>query len=110
MATLVEAHDLGRSFLTDSTETTVLRSVTLTVDEAEFVTIMGPSGSGKSTLLHCLSGMDRPSRGTVKLGTTDLFRVSEKERTLLRRDSPAAWPSPTHSAGGRSPRSGSERP
>jgi ABC-type lipoprotein export system ATPase subunit len=47
--------------------------------------VMGPSGSGKSTLLHCAAGLDRPSAGRVRLGTTDLSGMSEKALTKLRR-------------------------
>ena len=45
---------------------------------------MGPSGSGKSTLLHCLSGMDRPTDGSVLLGDTEMTTLSEKELAALR--------------------------
>src|SRR5687767_8005629 len=47
--------------------------------------VMGPSGSGKSTLLHCAAGLDRPSAGRVRIGTTDLSTMSEKALTKLRR-------------------------
>src|SRR4029079_14841112 len=48
--------------------------------------IMGPSGSGKSTLMHCLAGLDTLTSGQVFIGTTDLASLSERERTILRRD------------------------
>jgi putative ABC transport system ATP-binding protein len=47
--------------------------------------VMGPSGSGKSTLLHCAAGLDRPTSGRVRIGATDLSRMSEKQLTKLRR-------------------------
>jgi ABC-type lipoprotein export system ATPase subunit len=47
--------------------------------------VMGPSGSGKSTLLHCAAGLDRPSAGRVRIGDTDLSKLSEKALTKLRR-------------------------
>jgi ABC-type lipoprotein export system ATPase subunit len=50
-----------------------------------FTAVMGPSGSGKSTLLHCAAGLDRPSAGTVRLGETDLGKLSETALTKLRR-------------------------
>ena len=65
---------------------TALDGVTLDVARGRFTAIMGASGSGKSTLLHCLAGLDKPTRGKVLLGTTDLTRVSERKLTRLRRD------------------------
>ena len=47
---------------------------------------MGPSGSGKSTLMHCLAGLDTLTSGQVLLGGTDLASLSDRERTILRRD------------------------
>ncbi|MHC4942032.1 MAG: ABC transporter ATP-binding protein [Planctomycetota bacterium] len=64
----------------------VLKDVCLEVREGTFVVIMGPSGSGKSTLLHIVSGLEMPSGGAVSLKGKDLFKLTEKERTLLRRD------------------------
>ncbi|HTE06855.1 MAG TPA: ABC transporter ATP-binding protein [Planctomycetota bacterium] len=64
----------------------VVRDVSLAVPRGRFVTVMGPSGSGKSTLLHMVSGLEPPSGGTVQLAGHDLYSLSEKRRTLLRRD------------------------
>ena len=47
---------------------------------------MGPSGSGKSTLMHCLAGLDTLTSGQVFIGATDLASLSDRERTILRRD------------------------
>ena len=51
--------------LTKSYDAPVLENLDLDIEHGQFVAIMGPSGSGKSTLLHCLSGMDRPSGGSI---------------------------------------------
>jgi len=64
----------------------VLKDIDLEVEKASFVVIMGPSGSGKSTLLHIVSGLEMPSGGGVTLDNRRIFELSEKERTLLRRD------------------------
>lgn len=64
----------------------VLKDVSFDVGENEFVCIMGPSGSGKTTLLHLLSGLDRPSGGSIELRGQDLSALSERARTLSRRD------------------------
>jgi putative ABC transport system ATP-binding protein len=58
----------------------------LEVAAGEFLAIMGPSGSGKSTLMHTLAGLDSVDSGQVLLGETDLTSLSERQRTLLRRD------------------------
>ena len=63
-----------------------LDQVTMAVERGRFTAIMGASGSGKSTLLHCLAGLDKPTRGQVLLGTTDLTRMPERKLTRLRRD------------------------
>ncbi|QSB05236.1 ABC transporter ATP-binding protein [Natronoglycomyces albus] len=62
-----------------------LREVSQAFRVGTFTAIMGPSGSGKSTLLQCAAGLDRPQRGRVWLGDTDLTRLSEQKRTILRR-------------------------
>ncbi len=63
-----------------------LDGVTVAFEAARFTAIMGPSGSGKSTLLHCLAGLDAPTSGRVFLGDVDLTTLSERQRTLLRRE------------------------
>jgi putative ABC transport system ATP-binding protein len=57
----------------------------MTVDAGEVVAVTGPSGSGKSTLLHCLAGILSPDRGEVVFGGRHLERLSDRERTMLRR-------------------------
>src|SRR4051812_34626409 len=63
-----------------------LDRVSLTIQRGTFTAVMGPSGSGKSTLMHVLAGLDDIDAGEVRLGDTDLSTLSERERTLLRRD------------------------
>nr|WP_211215946.1 ABC transporter ATP-binding protein [Catelliglobosispora koreensis] len=63
-----------------------LDDVTTSFAEATFTAIMGPSGSGKSTLLQCAAGLDDLSDGKIIIGGTQLSALSERERTLLRRD------------------------
>ena len=62
-----------------------LDHVSLTVEEGEFVTILGPSGSGKSTLLHLLGGVDRPTEGKVYIGGQSIYDMKDKELTIFRR-------------------------
>ncbi len=63
-----------------------LDNVDVTFTQGEFTAIMGPSGSGKSTLMHCLAGLDRPTGGQVRIGTSNLETLNEKRLTELRRD------------------------
>jgi putative ABC transport system ATP-binding protein len=71
-----------------SEDATVVALDDVSVDFAvgAFTAIMGPSGSGKSTLMHCMAGLDTLSSGQAFIGDTDLATLSDKERTLLRRD------------------------
>ena len=63
-----------------------LRDVSFTVEQGEFVAIMGESGSGKTTLLNILAALDRPTAGTVLLSGRDLAGVREKDMAAFRRD------------------------
>jgi len=62
----------------------VLRDVSFTIEQGDFVAIVGPSGSGKTTLLGLLAGLDTPTRGTVVLDDADLGSLSENDRARLR--------------------------
>ena len=63
-----------------------VRGVSLTINSGEFVTIMGPSGSGKSTLMHLMGALDTPSGGRAVFQGQDLQTLSDRQRSLLRRD------------------------
>jgi putative ABC transport system ATP-binding protein len=62
-----------------------LDDVSLAFEPGTFTAIMGPSGSGKTTLLQIAAGLDRPDRGTVRVGTTDLSGLGERRLAQLRR-------------------------
>jgi putative ABC transport system ATP-binding protein len=79
---LLRAHAVAKSF----GATPALRGADLEVAAGEVLAVMGPSGSGKSTLLHCLAGILRPDQGEVWYADRRLDRLSERERSLLRRD------------------------
>lgn len=80
----LESRDLAKTFHTTEPPVTVIDGVDLTVGDGEFLVIMGASGSGKSTLLYALSGMDRPSGGTVHLEGRDLTSLSDAEMSNVR--------------------------
>jgi len=75
-----------KTYGTGDTSVAALCDVDLELPRGEFTAIMGPSGSGKSTLMHCLAGLDTLTDGQVFIGDTDLAVLSDRERTILRRD------------------------
>jgi putative ABC transport system ATP-binding protein len=83
---LLQTEALYKFYGSGSSRFPVVRELTLSVPVGRLVTVMGPSGSGKSTLLHMVSGLEPPSGGIVRLAGNDLYALSEKRRTLLRRD------------------------
>jgi putative ABC transport system ATP-binding protein len=76
---LIELRDVSKSYRREALEIPVLDGVSISVPEGDFLGLMGPSGSGKSTLLNLLAGIDRPSRGTIRVGDTDITRLSDRE-------------------------------
>jgi len=75
---LIELRDVTKSYKRDAIEIPVLDGVTITVDAGDFLGLMGPSGSGKSTLLNLLAGIDRPTRGSVRIGDIEISALSER--------------------------------
>jgi putative ABC transport system ATP-binding protein len=75
---LIELREVTKSYRRDANEISVLDGVSITVDEGDFLGLMGPSGSGKSTLLNLLAGIDRPTRGAVRIGGTEVSALSER--------------------------------
>jgi putative ABC transport system ATP-binding protein len=85
MAAILEARDLVKRYPVASGQVEALRGVSLTVEEGEFVAIMGASGSGKSTMLHLLGALDRPTTGEVVIDGVNVSSLDEEQRTLTRR-------------------------
>ena len=75
---LIELKDVTKSYWRDAMEIPVLERVSITVPEGDFLGLMGPSGSGKSTLLNLLAGIDRPTDGSIRIGDTEITRLSER--------------------------------
>ena len=76
---ILEAIDITKDY-----DSRVLHGLNVAIEAGSFVAIMGPSGSGKTTFLHILSGLDRPTGGTVKAGGEDLTGMKEKDLAALR--------------------------
>ena len=89
---ILSAKDLSKTFSNDSVQQHVLKNLNISIYKGDFTVIMGNSGSGKSTLLYALSGMDRPSMGTITYYTdeegkeTDISNFSNDKLAMFRRD------------------------
>jgi lipoprotein-releasing system ATP-binding protein len=80
----INIRDLYKSYKNGPKGLSVLKGISLSVRDNEFLTVQGPSGAGKSTLLHIVAGLERPDSGEVAFGEISLYKVSEGARTLLR--------------------------
>ncbi|MEK6677355.1 MAG: ABC transporter ATP-binding protein [Planctomycetota bacterium] len=85
MDNLLSVRQLSKQFETGSAAVLALSDVSLEVRSGEFVVIMGASGSGKSTLLHLIGGLDRPTSGSILIEDRDLAHMSDRGRTIFRR-------------------------
>ena len=82
---ILETRDLHKTYGSGDTEVRALDGVNLSVENGEFVAIVGTSGSGKSTLLHMLGGLDRPTSGSVVVDGKDIFQLKDEALTIFRR-------------------------
>ncbi len=78
-ATLIHLDTVNKHYTVDGQRIPVLRDVSLSIAEGEFVAVVGPSGNGKSTLLNLITGIDKPSSGAVVVGGARIDRLSEDQ-------------------------------
>src|SRR5438132_12446425 len=81
---LVRVKDVEKVFRRGSEEIHVLSGLNLEVPRGEFLALMGPSGSGKSTLLNLIGGQDRPTRGSVAIGSDRIDDMSDRQLAAWR--------------------------
>ena len=83
---ILETKNLKKYYGTEPNITKALDGVTLTVEQGEFVAIVGASGSGKSTLLNMLAGLEKPTRGEIEIGRVHIEKMTERQLVSFRRE------------------------
>ena len=82
---ILETKDLRKIYGSGENEVHALDGVSISVEEGEFVAVIGTSGSGKSTLLNMIGGLDRPTSGSVTIRGKELLKMKDEELTIFRR-------------------------
>jgi len=83
---MIEIKDITKTYGSGETAFQALKGISFTIQDGEFVAIMGPSGSGKSTLMHILGCLDTPSSGTYKLDGRDVSTMTDEELADIRKE------------------------
>ena len=84
MSNIIECRSLCFSYSEGGSETSVLDNLNFEIKPGEKLAIIGQSGCGKSTLLNLIAGLDKPSEGDVFINNSNIAKLNEKERTMLR--------------------------
>ena len=84
MKKVIDLRNINKTYRNGDQELKVLKNINLTVEEGEFVAIMGPSGSGKSTLMNIIGMLDRPTTGEYFLGNEDVANLGDKKLAKVR--------------------------
>lgn len=85
MPPIIQVDEVKKTYHIGKVEVPALRGISFCVEPGEFVAVVGPSGSGKSTLFYVLGGLTQPDSGRVVVGGADFARLSDSERTRLRK-------------------------
>lgn len=83
---MITLENVFKTYKTGDVETHALRGVSLSINDGEFIVILGPSGSGKSTLLNVISGLDNITSGSIKFNVEEISKYKEDKLTEFRRD------------------------
>lgn len=86
IGSMIECHDITKVYNPGPHETRVLKGISFTIADGEFVSIMGPSGSGKSTLMHILGALDSPTAGSYLFDGRNIAEFSDDELAEIRRE------------------------
>ena len=81
---LIEIQGIGKDYQEGESKVQAIKEMTISIDDGEFVSIMGQSGSGKSTLLAILGGLNHPTRGKILLDSLDIYKLTSEQRADLR--------------------------
>lgn len=84
MSVIMELTDLFKVYRMGQEKIPAVAGISLDVEQGEILCLQGPSGSGKSTLLHMMAGLDRPSKGAIRIGKTHIEKLSENQLALFR--------------------------
>lgn len=74
--TIIDAHNISKTYNPDTIPVKAIDNVHLHIEKGEFTALVGPSGSGKTTLLNLIGGLDKPDKGSILIGGTDITRLS----------------------------------
>ncbi len=83
---MIDCKKITKIYKNGDIETVVLKEISFTINDGEFVAIMGPSGSGKSTLMHILGALDSPTSGTYLFNNQDVSKLSEESLAKIRKE------------------------
>lgn len=82
---MLKVKGLSRTYGSGETKVDALKNINLTINQGEFVAIVGASGSGKSTLLHAMAGLDKPTEGNIIIDSQDIYTLGEDDLATFRR-------------------------